>query len=38
MGVFARVFVELAPLGPHGQTIMINGTHLKAHRKAASLS
>jgi transposase len=38
MGVFARVFVELAQPGPDGETIMIDSTHLKAHRTAASLS
>jgi putative transposase len=38
MGVFARIFVELAQPGPDGETIMIDSTHLKAHRTAASLS
>lgn len=38
MGVFARIFAELARPGPHGATIMIDSTHLKAHRTAASLS
>lgn len=38
MGVFAWIFVELAQPGPDGETIMIDSTHLKAHRTAASLS
>ena len=38
MGVFVRIFAELAQPGPDGQTIMIDSTHLKAHRTAASLS
>ncbi|WP_407947353.1 IS5 family transposase [Phaeovulum veldkampii] len=38
MGVFARIFAELAQPGPDGETIMIDSTHLKAHRTAASLS
>ena len=38
MGVFARIFVELAQPGPDGETIMIDSTHPKAHRTAASLS
>jgi len=38
MGVFARIFAELAQPGPDGDTIMIDSTHLKAHRTAASLS
>ncbi len=38
MGVFARIFAELARPGAHGGTIMIDSTHLKAHRTAASLS
>ena len=38
LGVFARIFVELACLGPDGDVIMIDSTHLKAHRTAASLS
>lgn len=29
MGVFARIFVELAQPGPEGETIMINSTHIK---------
>ena len=38
MGVFARIFVELAQPGPDDEIIMIDSTHLKAHRMAASLS
>ncbi len=38
MGVFARIFVELARPGVDGAVIMIDSTHLKAHRTAASLS
>lgn len=37
MGVFARIFVELAQPGPDGDMIMTDSTHLKAHRTAASL-
>lgn len=37
-GVFARIFVERAQPGPDGHTIMIDSTHLKARRRAASLS
>ena len=38
LGVFARIFRELAEPGSEGETIMIDSTHLKAHRTAASLS
>ena len=38
MCVFARIFAALAQPGPDGETIMIDSTHLKAHRTAASLS
>lgn len=38
MGVFARIFVELAQPGPDGDMIMIDSTHLKAHRTPESLS
>ncbi len=37
MGVFGRIFVELAKGGDDTEEIMIDATHLKAHRKAASL-
>ncbi len=38
MCVFARIFVERARLGADGDVIMIDSTHLKAHRTAASLA
>lgn len=38
LGVFARIFRELAEPGSEGETIMIDSTRLKAHRTAASLS
>jgi transposase len=37
LGVFARIFRDLAKPGADGDTIMIDSTHLKAHRTAASL-
>lgn len=37
MGVFGRIFVELARGGGETDEIMIDATHLKAHRTAASL-
>ena len=37
MGVFDRIFAGLAAEGPKPQRIMIDATHLKAHRTAASL-
>ncbi len=37
MGVFARVLTELAAEGQQTETIMIDATHLKAHRTASSL-
>ncbi len=37
MGVFARMLLELAHLGQDSNTLMIDATHLKAHRTAASL-
>ena len=37
MGVFGRIFVELAKGGGDSDEIMIDATHLKAHRTAASL-
>lgn len=36
-GIFAKMFVELARPGDETDTIMIDATHLKAHRTAASL-
>lgn len=38
LGVVARIFRDLARPGGEGDTIMIDSTHLKAHRTAASLS
>ena len=38
LGDFACIFRELAKLGSDGETIMIDNTHPKAHRTAASLS
>ena len=37
MGVFGRIFVDLAKGGGDTEEIMIDATHLKAHRTAASL-
>lgn len=37
MGVFGRIFVELAKAGRETGEVMIDATHLKAHRTAASL-
>ena len=37
LGVFNRIFAELAAKGPKPERLMIDATHLKAHRKAASL-
>ena len=37
MGVFDRIFASLAGEGPKPERIMIDATHLKAHRTAASL-
>ena len=37
-GIFERIFEELAnPSGPDADTLMIDATHLKAHRTASSL-
>ena len=36
MGVFGRIFVELSRGGGETDEIMIDATHLKAHRTAAS--
>lgn len=36
-GVFDRIFAGLAGEGPKPERIMIDATHLKAHRTAASL-
>jgi len=37
MGVFSKIFAVLASKGPKPERIMIDATHLKAHRTAASL-
>ena len=37
LGVFDRIFAGLAGKGPEPERIMIDATHLKAHRTAASL-
>src|SRR5690606_8935605 len=37
LGVFDRIFAALAGEGPNPERIMIDATHLKAHRTAASL-
>src|SRR6201999_4196537 len=37
LGVFDRIFVALATEGRKPERIMIDATHLKAHRTAASL-
>lgn len=37
MGVFGRIFVDFAEGGGHTEEIMVDATHLKAHRTAASL-
>jgi transposase len=37
LGVFNRIFAELAAKGGKPGTLMIDATHLKAHRTAASL-
>ena len=37
MGVFGRILMELAKQGGETDEIMIDATHLKAHRTAASL-
>lgn len=37
LGVFDRIFAGLASKGPTPERILIDATHLKAHRTAASL-
>jgi putative transposase len=37
LGVFNRILVELAARGKDSDRLMIDATHLKAHRTAASL-
>jgi putative transposase len=37
LGVFNRIFAELSAKGPRPERLVIDATHLKAHRTAASL-
>ena len=37
LGVFNRIFAALAAKGAKSERLMIDATHLKAHRTAASL-
>lgn len=37
LGVFNRIFAELSVKGPTPERLMIDASHLKAHRTAASL-
>lgn len=37
MGVFARILLELAAISQDTEILMIDATHIKAHRTAASL-
>lgn len=37
LGVFSKIFSELSGAAEHDQRLMIDATHLKAHRTAASL-
>ena len=37
LGVFNKIFAALAAKGPRPKQLMIDATHLKAHRTAASL-
>ena len=37
LGVFSKIFSELASEAEHDQRLMFDATHLKAHRTAASL-
>ena len=37
LGVFARMLIELSTAGRDIETVMIDATHLKAHRAASSL-
>lgn len=37
LGVFNRIFAELSAKGPRPERLMIDATHFKAHRTAASL-
>ncbi len=37
MGIFNKIFMELSRKNGHVEQLMIDATHLKAHRTAASL-
>ena len=37
LGVFSKIFAALASKGPKPERLIIDATHLKAHRTAASL-
>ena len=37
MGIFNTIFLELAKTAGKDEVVMIDATHLKAHRTAASL-
>ena len=37
LGVFSKIFAALASKGPRPERLMIDATHLQAHRTAASL-
>ena len=37
LGVFNRIFAELSAKGPQPERLMIDATHIKAHRTSASL-
>jgi transposase len=37
LGVFSKIFAALASKGPKPERLMIDATHLKAHRTSASL-
>jgi putative transposase len=37
LGVFSKIFAALASKGPRPERLMIDATHLKAHRPTASL-
>ena len=38
MGVFATIMTELAAAGQETEMVMIDATHLKAHRTASSMA
>jgi len=37
MGVFACILLELTPTSQDSETVMIDATHVKAHRIASNL-